>query len=195
MIIINNIQAVEYPTLNFKECCWIGTCVLKCADNPTYHPWRSKDVISYHFYNNAKNDSTQICGYQYDPETDQISNTLKFKINFAIISNSTDFQVVSPVAHRWKYKLSPVIFASIHYFDFPNHPLLLNIHKKYPLAKSLNDVHDNFNALVGYVSVSSSNENSAIKSPKINNIECCDIKIIMPKSTKETFLLENNINS
>ncbi|CAG8699914.1 14036_t:CDS:1, partial [Dentiscutata heterogama] len=171
-----NPQTIKHPHLNFDEYCWLGTCTLRCEDNPAYNFGQSNDFISYHFRNNAANNATQICCYQYDLQNNQISNTLRFKTNCAIISDTPDFEVVNPVNHEWKYRpcrlqyllrnsrtftgnkwqlreLPKAIFASIHYSDFQGNPLLLNIHKKYPIVKTLNNVTENLNALVGYVTV------------------------------------------
>ncbi|RIB19758.1 hypothetical protein C2G38_2181005 [Gigaspora rosea] len=171
-----NVKTTEHPALDFDEYCWIGTCLLKCDDNIGYNFGKSNNVISYHFRNNAENNATKICCYQYDPQTEQIRNTLKFEINYAIIPDTPIFKVTSPVEHEWKYRpcrlqyplknsrtftgnkcllntRQKAIFASIHYSDVQGHPLLLNVHKKYPIRKSLNNVPKNFSASVGYVEI------------------------------------------
>ncbi|CAG8696278.1 3374_t:CDS:2 [Gigaspora rosea] len=141
-------------------------------DDPIDYIWTK----NYHFRNNAENNATKICCYQYDPQTEQIRNTLKFEINYAIIPDTPIFKVTSPVEHEWKYRpcrlqyplknsrtftgnkcllntRQKAIFASIHYSDVQGHPLLLNVHKKYPIRKSLNNVPKNFSASVGYVEI------------------------------------------
>ncbi|CAG8705192.1 12676_t:CDS:2, partial [Gigaspora margarita] len=147
-------------------------------DDPIDYIWtkKSNNVISYHFRNNAENDVTNICCYQYDFQTEQIRKTLKFKVNYAIIPDTPIFKVTCPVEHKWKYRpcrlqyplknsrtftgnkwqldtRQKAIFASIHYSDVQGHPLLLNVHKKYPIGRFLNHVPENLNASVGYVEV------------------------------------------
>uniref|UniRef100_A0A8H3XG31 DUF7431 domain-containing protein n=1 Tax=Gigaspora margarita TaxID=4874 RepID=A0A8H3XG31_GIGMA len=171
-----NVKTTKHPALDFDDYCWIGTCILKCEDNIGYDFGRSNNVISYHFRNNAENDVTNICCYQYDFQTEQIRKTLKFKVNYAIIPDTPIFKVTCPVEHKWKYRpcrlqyplknsrtftgnkwqldtRQKAIFASIHYSDVQGHPLLLNVHKKYPIGRFLNHVPENLNASVGYVEV------------------------------------------
>ncbi|CAG8469770.1 1251_t:CDS:2 [Racocetra persica] len=278
---------IDYISLNFDHC-WLGTCVLNSDDNTAYEFGKNKNVMSYHFRNTANN-NTQICCYKYDLQTDRISNTLKFKVNCAVIPAAANFQIVGPDIHTWKYRpcrlqyvltnsrtytgnrwqlpnLPNAIFASIYYANSPDHSLFLNLHKKYPIVKSLTKIRENFNALVGYVIVSNINkintkeninqENTRnISSQPINNrirneedleynfssinneslqhffnenffklnhgliissqimcvatnaafnikinpknyiIKSCAVNILSSKSKRETFLLENNINS
>ncbi|CAG8575025.1 16521_t:CDS:2 [Cetraspora pellucida] len=163
-----------HSALNVKNC-WLGTCVLNPDDNPGYAFGHSRNVIGYHF-RNAGNINTQICGYQYNLQDDRISNTLRFRINCAIITQTPNFRVVGPTGQQWRYRpcrltyilansrtytgnrwnlLPGAIFASINYTDtdFNDHSLFLNIHRKYPITKSLNSIREDLNASVSYVAV------------------------------------------
>ncbi|CAG8511906.1 24208_t:CDS:2 [Dentiscutata erythropus] len=147
----SNVQAIEHPVLNFDNYCWIGTVTVECNDNPDYVFANSTDVISYHFCQNEKNDNTQIFCYQYNHQTDQISNTLNLKpYRFQSLSKS------SGIFTGENWELSDLskkpIFVNIHYLNTSyHHPLFLNIHMNYPVIKSLNNGSENLNAFVGYV--------------------------------------------
>ncbi|CAG8830595.1 20781_t:CDS:1, partial [Racocetra persica] len=160
---------------NLKNDCIIGTPILKCRDIPGYNFGRSKDVISYHF--RQLNDNIQLQCYHYDLQTDLVCNTLLFEVNYAIITkNNPDFIVNSATANNWTYRSYNTLplgqnsrtftgnrwnvfvhpkpmFASIQYSDPPNHHLFLNIHKKYPIAKSLKDIPNNLFSPIGYVMI------------------------------------------
>ncbi|CAG8658969.1 3458_t:CDS:2 [Gigaspora margarita] len=150
--------------------------IIGYEENLPIEPFKDDPIDYIWTKNNAENDATNICCYQYDLQTERIRNTLKFKVNYAIIPDTPIFKVTCPVEHNWKYRPSRLqyrlrnsrtftgnkwqldtrqkaIFASIHYSDVQGHPLLLNIHKKYPIGKFLNHVPENHNASVGYVEV------------------------------------------
>ncbi|CAG8592112.1 11126_t:CDS:1, partial [Scutellospora calospora] len=125
---------------------------------------------------NQPDNATNICCYQYDLLNEQINHTLNFEINYVIIVNTPNlFRVINPVKHNLEYRpcrlqfllrnsrtftgnrweLNPFptrIFASIHCSDDDN-PILLNIHKKYPILKSLENESQNLNTSIGYVIV------------------------------------------
>ncbi|CAG8703852.1 15954_t:CDS:1 [Cetraspora pellucida] len=168
---------IEHPRLT-KDYCIIGTPILKCRDNPGYNFGTSKDVISYHFrQRNNDNGITQLQCYHYDLRSDGVKNSLIFDMNYAIISSqNSDFIVTSAANQNWTYRSYNTLplsensrtftggrwevfvhpkpmFASIQYSDPPNHPLFLNIHKKYPIVKSLNVIAEDLRSPLGYVIV------------------------------------------
>ncbi|KAF0450002.1 remodeling and spacing factor 1-like isoform x1 [Gigaspora margarita] len=175
----NGNNQIEHPNLE-NGYCTIGCPVLKCRDNPGYNFGKSKDAISFHFRRRNERNGTELCCESYDIQDDQTTNELVFEINCAVIEKNTpDFEVIEPTEQKWEYKNynlplfqgknsrtftgnrwklfrhPKTIFASIQYFDHPNHPHFLNIHKKYPIAKSLNVIPDNLRSHIGYVIVNS----------------------------------------
>ncbi|CAG8707952.1 14162_t:CDS:1, partial [Dentiscutata heterogama] len=175
---------IEYP-ISDVDYCWLGCPILKCKENPGYEFGSSKHVISYHFRHNEENDTTQLCCYGYDAETDKISNNeaLTFEVNCAIFTKNTSEveEIARPTEYEWRNKEYTVlpfrsnprrtftgnkwdlfehpkhIFASIQYSNPPNHPAFLNIHRKYPIVKSLNNIPDKSRIPIGYVVINFGN--------------------------------------
>ncbi|CAG8711371.1 18660_t:CDS:2, partial [Dentiscutata erythropus] len=172
-------NTIKHPNLD-GDYCWLGCPILKCRENPGYEFGRSKYVISYHFCrHDEENDTTQLCCYGYDAQTDKINNNeaLTFEVNCAIFTKNTSEieEIVRPTEYEWnnkEYTIPPFrgrpsrtftgnkwelfehpkpIFASIQYSNNPNNPLFLNIHKKYPIAKSLNNIPDKSRIPIGYI--------------------------------------------
>ncbi|CAG8485476.1 712_t:CDS:2 [Scutellospora calospora] len=214
----SNIHITEHPSLDFYDYCWIGTCTLRCNNNQSYNFGRSKDVISYHFRRNQPDNATNICCYQYDLLNEQIKHTLNFEINYVIIVNTPGlFRVFNPVNHNLKYRscrpefllrnsrtftgerwqLDPFptcIFASIHCSDDDN-PFLLNIHKKYPIVRSLGNVSQNLNTSIGYVITMHNSTNYRISQPENTNQKTnMKNKISQPENTNQETNIKNIIS-
>ncbi|KAF0381916.1 Sel1 repeat domain-containing protein [Gigaspora margarita] len=171
----NGNNQIEHPNLE-NGYCIIGCPVLKCSDNPSYNFGKSKDAISFHFHRRNERNGTELCCECYDIQNEQIINELVFEVNCAVIEKNTPgFEVFEPTEQKWEYKnynlplfrrknrtftgnrwqlfkQPKTIFASIHH---SNHPHFLNIHKKYPIAKSLTVIPDNLRSQIGYVIVDS----------------------------------------
>ncbi|CAG8648362.1 12128_t:CDS:2 [Gigaspora margarita] len=212
----NGNNQIEHPNLE-NGYCTIGCPVLKCRDNPGYNFGKSKDAISFHFRRRYERNDTELCCESYNIQDDQTTNELVFEVNCAVIEKNTpDFEVIEPTEQKWEYKTynlplfqgknsrtftgnrwelfrhPKTIFASIQYFDHPNHPHFLNIHKKYPIAKSLNVIPDNLHSHIGYVIVDSnafaSTNTCDISKPIINRFGDLHVK----KNVSNDFFNQSN---
>ncbi|CAG8511884.1 24207_t:CDS:2 [Dentiscutata erythropus] len=144
--------------------CLIGTCVLRCDQNPSYLFGQSGTIISYHFCQSNDEVSIKTCCNQNNIHN--IKETLDFEINCTVLSknnsgglrpsiiNAPSIQVWKRpkwmpfasgslfIGNEWELPYNDLVFASLVYLhssgDTCTH-FFLNINQKYPTIKSLDN--------------------------------------------------------